>query len=183
MTTIYKWDADFAYAGPFEISDEYAPVPPGTDFEPPPAADGQAAYWTGNAWEVRAIPGPELDGAKAAQKVIVSQACQDAILAGFESSALGPSHTYPAKPTDQQNLNASVVASLLPGNAADWATPFWCAAPDGVWAYVPHTAAQIQRAGADGKAAILACLTKNQQLAAQIDAATTIDAVQAITWE
>ncbi|MEW9586350.1 hypothetical protein ABQJ48_33510 [Paraburkholderia sp. DGU8] len=45
-----------------------------------------------------------------------------------------------------------------------------------------HTAAQIQQVGMDGKAAILACLTKNQQLGTQIDAATTVEAVQAITW-
>ncbi|MEI6002742.1 hypothetical protein H3V53_38285 [Paraburkholderia bengalensis] len=123
-----------------------------------------------------------LDEAKAAQKAIVSQACQDAILAGFASSALGATHHYPAKFTDQQNLNASVVASLLPGLAADWTTPFWCADADGTWAWLPHTAAQIQQAGRDGKAAILACLTRNQQLADAIDAATTPDAVQAIVW-
>jgi hypothetical protein len=124
----------------------------------------------------------DVSTAKASQTAIVSAACQDAIVAGFTSSALGAAHTYPAKPTDQQNLNASVVASILPGVAADWTTPFWCADSAGAWAYVMHTAAQIQQVGTDGKAAILACLTKNQQLAAQIDAATTVEAVQAIVW-
>ncbi|MFL9899063.1 hypothetical protein PQR71_13015 [Paraburkholderia fungorum] len=136
-------------------------------------------------------PGPSaaqlLASAKASQTAIVSQACQDAIVAGFTSSALGAAHTYPAKPTDQQNLNASVVASILPGVGADWTTPFWCADSAGTWAYVMHTAAQIQQVGTDGKAAILAYLTKNQQLAAQIDAISAstpnaIDAVRAITW-
>jgi hypothetical protein len=123
-----------------------------------------------------------LAAAKASQTAVVSAACQSAIVAGFSSSALGTAHTYPAKPTDQQNLNASVVASILPGVAADWTTPFWCADGSGAWAYVMHTAAQIQQVGQDGKAAILACLTKNQQLAMQIDAATTVEAVKAITW-
>ncbi|MEM5384132.1 hypothetical protein VSR68_11140 [Paraburkholderia phymatum] len=182
MTTIYTWGADLAYAGPFEIEDEHAPVPPGTDVAPPAITDGQAAYWSGGAWEVRAMPGPDLDAAKVAQKAVVSRVCQDTILAGFESSALGATHHYPAKFTDQQNLNASVVASLLPGLAADWTTPFWCADADGVWAYLPHTAAQIQQAGRDGKSAILACLTKNQQLAEQIDEASSIASVQAIVW-
>jgi hypothetical protein len=136
--------------------------------------------------EIVPTPPPSVDAqlefVKVTQKVIVSQDCQDAILAGFTSSALGTPHDYPAKFTDQQNLNASVTASLLPGVGADWTTPFWCADADGNWTYAEHTAAQIQQAGSDGKAAVLACLTKNQQLAAQIDAATTIPAVQAITW-
>jgi hypothetical protein len=123
-----------------------------------------------------------LASVKASQTAIVSAACQATIVAGFTSSALGAAHTYPAKPTDQQNLNASVVASILPGVAADWTTPFWCADYTGTWAYVMHTAAQIQQVGVDGKAEILACLTKNQQLAAQIDAATTVEAVRAINW-
>lgn len=152
---------------------------------------GDADYlnWCNLSYQDGAIvptPGPsaaqQLATSQAAQKASVSQACQDAILAGFTSSALGSPHAYPAKFTDQQNLNASVTASLLPGVDANWTTPFWCAGADGNWTYAEHTAAQIQRAGADGKAAILACLTKNQQLAAQIDAATTIEAVQAITW-
>ncbi|MBP0589271.1 hypothetical protein J8I87_05975 [Paraburkholderia sp. LEh10] len=138
----------------------------------------------GDLWNDSAFSKPtqDLDAAKTTQKAVVSQACQDAIFAGFTSSALGAPHSYPAKFTDQQNLNASVVASLLPGLPADWTTPFWCADADGTWAYLPHTAAQIQQAGRDGKATILACLTKNQQLADQIDAATTIEAVQAIQW-
>ncbi|MEW9585523.1 hypothetical protein [Paraburkholderia sp. DGU8] len=151
----------------------------------------EATYlnWCNLSYQDGAIvptPGPStaelLDDAKASQTAIVSQACQDAIVAGFSSSALGSAHTYPAKSTDQQNLNASVVASILPGVAADWTTPFWCADGSGTWAYVMHTAAQIQQVGQDGKAAILACLTKNQQLASEIDAATTVEAVQAIQW-
>lgn len=142
-----------------------------------------AYEWNGAAL-VSAQPSAEqLLDAQTAQKAAVSLACQDAILAGFTSSALGSPHTYPAKFTDQQNLNASVTASLLPGVDASWTTPFWCADAEGNWCYAAHTAAQIQRAGSDGKAAILVCLTKNQQLAAQIDAATTIEAVQAINWE
>jgi hypothetical protein len=135
--------------------------------------------WNGVSFSSAAA---NLDAEKDAQKAVVSQSCQDAILAGFTSSALGSAHSYPAKFTDQQNLNASVTASLLPGVDANWTTPFWCADAEGNWSYAAHTAAQIQQAGSDGKAAILTCLTKNQQLAAQIDAATTIPAVQAITW-
>lgn len=131
-------------------------------------------------------PGPsaaqQLATAKASQTAIVSAACQDAIFTGFTSSALGAAHTYPAKMTDQQNLASSVLSSVMPGIAAGWTTPFWCADGSGTWAYVMHTAAQIQQVGTDGKAAVLACLTKNQALASQIEAAPTVEAVQAINW-
>ena len=63
-----------------------------------------------------------------------------------------------------------------------WTTPFWCEDAAGNWAWVNHTSAQIQKVGVDGKQAILACMAKNAGLAAQVAAATTVAAVQAITW-
>lgn len=62
--------------------------------------------------------------AQAAQTAMISAACGAAIVLGFTSSALGAAHAYPSKVVDQQNLNASVTASMLPGNAANWTTLF-----------------------------------------------------------
>ncbi|WP_419692250.1 hypothetical protein ACN262_08610 [Burkholderia gladioli] len=124
----------------------------------------------------------QLATARAVQTAELTTACSNAITAGFSSAALGAAHTYPASITDQQNLTASVLASIYPGLAADWATPFWCADASGTWAYVEHTAAQIQQVGQDGKAAILAALTKKQQLTEQVAAATTLAAIQAVVW-
>ncbi|MDW3683961.1 hypothetical protein RA280_19865 [Cupriavidus sp. CV2] len=120
--------------------------------------------------------------AKKAQMAGIDASCAAAIVAGFASSALGAAHTYPSKMTDQQNLSASVLASIMPGLPADWKTPFWCADASGAWSYVDHTAAQIQQVGQDGKAAVLACLQKKAQFAAQVEAATTVAAVQAVVW-
>ncbi|CAJ0701520.1 hypothetical protein LMG19089_02860 [Ralstonia edaphis] len=132
--------------------------------------------------QAAALKTPTLEQAKAAQADVVSAACQAAILAGFTSSALGSAHTYPAQLVDQQNLSASVLASVMPGLASGWTTPFWCADSSGNWSYADHTAAQIQRVGQDGKAAILAAIEKKVGLVAQINAATSVSAVQAITW-
>ncbi|RZL07785.1 MAG: hypothetical protein EOP40_15000, partial [Rubrivivax sp.] len=66
--------------------------------EPPPDA-------------LAADPGPSLDQAKAAKLNLIALACEAAIVAGFESSALGQPCTYPCKLTDQTNLMASVSAS------------------------------------------------------------------------
>lgn len=120
--------------------------------------------------------------AQAAQIVAVTNACQAAIFGGFTSSALGAPHIYPAQIIDQQNLSASVLASMMPGVSADWTTPFWCEDSSGNWSYALHTAAQIQAVGQDGKAAIIASIQKKAGLVAKIEAATTIAAVQAITW-
>lgn len=144
-----------------------------------PGAVVGAAYADG----VFTAPTVSLDDLKSQQTASVRDACQQAIFAGFASDALGVSHSYPAKATDQTNLQASVLASLLPGNAADWTTPFWCADSSGAWAYVSHTAAQIQQAGRDGKAAILAALVKCQTLEAAISSATTPAQVQAVVWQ
>lgn len=176
-----------------------------------------------------------LASAQASQVALLSASCAAAIVSGFPSLALGSSHTYPSKPTDQQNLSASIIAALLAANSATawstnttyaagalvsaggqlytcvsagtsgaaapvwptavgaiandngvqweiWTTPFWCEDATGNWAWVNHTSAQIQKVGVDGKQAILANMAKNAGLAAQVAAATTIAAVQAITW-
>jgi hypothetical protein len=125
-----------------------------------------------------------LDELKANRVAALSADCQAQIYGGFTSDALGAPHLYPAKDRDQANLSGSVVASLLPGLAAGWVTPFWCMDAAGNWAFKPHTVAQIQQVGADGKAAIVAALERNAILAAQVmDPATdTAEKVAAIVW-
>lgn len=123
-----------------------------------------------------------LISSKSAKIAELSAACQAQIYAGFQSSALGAAHTYPAKDKDQANLSGSVVASLLPGLPANWTTPFWCEDATGSWSFVQHTAAEIQQVGTDGKSAILAALQKNSTLAAQVMAAANVADVQAIVW-
>lgn len=131
---------------------------------PPPTAEQQLAV------------------AQQAQVAVLDAACKAAIYAGFLSSALGTAHTYPALDTDQQNLSASVLASLMPSVGSGWTTPFWCYDSAGAWSYAEHTAPQIQQVGQDGKAAILAAITKKAQLAAQVNAAASVQAVQSIVW-
>ena len=108
--------------------------------------------------------------------------CAARIAAGFASDALGEIYIYPAKSTDQSNLQASVLASILPGVDERWATPFWCADSDGKWAYQAHTAAQIQQVGIDGKNAINAAIAQKIMLEEQVGAAKTADEVAAVVW-
>lgn len=141
---------------------------------------GPYHHYVGKKWVLDQAE--ELDAVRKQQILLLSQACQAQIYAGFMSSALGADHQYPALALDQQNLTASVLDSTLPGLPEGWQTPFWCADAAGVWDFRLHTAAQIQQVGRDGKRRILACLAHNEALAGQVTDAGNPAAVQAIVW-
>lgn len=119
---------------------------------------------------------------KADKSLELNMAAQSQIYEGYTSDALGTPHHYPAKDKDQTNMVASVTDSYNPTNTAEWVTPFWCEDANGVWAYRVHTAAQIQKAGSDGKLAILAALSKNAGLQALVASAETEAELSAIEW-
>ncbi len=123
-----------------------------------------------------------LNRAQIIQKALVNASCVSAMTGGFVSSALGSAHIYPSTLTDQHNLSGSVVASLLPNLPSGWTTSFWCMDSTGAWSFAPHTAAQIQQVGMDGKAWITAQQEKLASLNAQIEVATTVSEVTAIIW-
>lgn len=150
-----------------------------------PADERNCDYLRYLAWVAQGNqPDPlmSLADARALKLSEIETCCGNAIAAGFSSAALGEPYRYPAKLTDQSNLQASVLESLFPGLEADWTTPFWCQDATGAWAYRPHTAAQIQRVGTDGKDAINACIAHKIQLEEQLAKAKTLAEVEAITW-
>lgn len=124
----------------------------------------------------------DLDAYRQRNIAALTAQCAAAIVGGYTSSALGSVHTYPSKTTDQINMMGSVSASLLPGLADDWSTPFWCADSDGVWAFRMHSIAQIQTAGADGKAHVVLCQSTLQRLTLSVMAATTAEAIAEVIW-
>lgn len=66
-----------------------------------------------------------------------------------------------------------------------WYTPFWCAdlsvSPPS-WAFRAHTLRQIWQVGQDAKLSILEDMGMNTELVAQVEAAQTVQAVEAIQW-
>jgi len=116
-----------------------------------------------------------LADAKADQIAAITQSCAATIVSGFLSSALGTAHTYPSQPIDQSNLIGAVASGLAN-------VTFWCADSTGVWNITSHTAAQIKQVLADGGTQRMAYSTKLAGLAAQVQSATTVAAVQAIVW-
>lgn len=136
----------------------------------------------GNEFEAPAVVVPSLEAIKAAHIETLRIACEAKITGGFISSALGGAHTYPSDIKAQINLMGSVTDSIMPDLPANWTTPFWVCDAAGLWAWKMHNAAQIQQAGRDGKAAVVAAQTKLGQLTAGVEAAKTKKAVEAITW-
>ena len=128
------------------------------------------------------VPVEQLPQAQALKLIQLNQTCQNLILGGFVSSALGSTYTYPSKDTDQQNLAASVLASILPGVTPGWTTPFWCADANGNWAFRNHTATQIQQVGIDAKNAILSLQNRNIVAQAAVNAAQSVTEVNAVVF-
>lgn len=116
----------------------------------------------------------DLSAVRTAQIATLSAACQAAITSGFTSTALGSSYTYPSAATDQANL-----VQVATNSAGGF---LWCKSSAGVWAYVVHTQAQAQQV----LAAFIAWRSAQQQelvtLTAEVNAATTEAAIEAITW-
>jgi len=136
--------------------------------------------WVENGGVV--APRHSLEETRALKLTELDTDCAAAILAGFDSNALGQHHHYPAKLTDQSNLQAAVLVSMQQGLAADWSTPVWCQDTTGTWAYLGHTAAQIQQVGSDGKHAIDTCIARKIELEQRVAKALTQDELSAIHW-
>ncbi len=135
------------------------------------------------------VPEPTLSDVQAAKLVDLSTMAQTVITNNFVSSALGAQYVYPSQMTDQTNIMGNVLSSILPGiDTTKWSTLQICApvvvpaTGTLVWQYVEHTAAQIQQVGIDLKAHISDTLLKKAGFVAAVNAATTIDAVNAIVW-
>ncbi|MDQ2822231.1 MAG: DUF4376 domain-containing protein [Pseudomonadota bacterium] len=163
------------YPDEFDLIPHQGNLPLGAS--PTPSA---VLRWNGTAPEW--VEEGALDTLRARKSAAISQACTDAITAGFPCDALGAGFTYPSRPNDQANLTGSVVRSFYPGNDADWRTPFWCADADDAWEFRLHTVAQIQHVGDCAVIARLSCMAKNEQMQGQVAAAETPEALDDIIW-
>lgn len=163
---------------PQEILDGY---PEGTVEVPlMPTEPGKKFSWSGTEWVEAA---PDLTALKVTRLIELRSACTAAITGGFLSEALGDAFSYPSTSNDQINLMGSVTGSILSDLPADWTTPFWCADTNGEWSFRPHTAAEIQQVGWDGKAHVVACQMKLETLSARLAGAASAAEVAAVSWD
>ena len=126
------------------------------------------------------VPSVQLEWIKQEANQRLAAACQTAIEAGIASSALGTAYTYPTDKTSQVNLTGEVSAAIIGGPIGTYA--FMCADGAGVWARRPHTDVQIKVVGVDVRAHVKTQLDRLDTLRAQVTAATTVAAVEAVVW-
>ncbi|ARU23686.1 hypothetical protein RSSE_c3303 [Ralstonia solanacearum] len=149
-----------------------------TEVSPPsPAHSWQKGKWVEDPAKKAAL----LAELKAARTQKIKADCAAAIVAGFNSSALGAEHHYPSGDPDQRDLlNAALASQDQP---ATWSAMLWCAAGTPLaWNYEPHTAAQVRQVNADWLAYRQAQQQKYAGLIGQINEAATEDAVQEVSW-
>lgn len=114
-----------------------------------------------------------LQAAQSAQITLLRAACASAITGGFTSSALGSTYTYASDLISQANLNS--VANNPSGGY------LWCES-GGVWSFKVHTQAEAQSVLGAFVAWLNACQSQLATLTGEVNAATTVSGVQAITW-
>ena len=129
----------------------------------------------GNAVAEYVAPVARIEVVQSTRCSLLSRACAQQIISGFSSSSLGAAHNYASTTVDQQNIVQS--AQCAKGGLLS------CADSTGVWARVAHTQAQAQQVLEDFVTARDAARAKLNGLEAQINAATTSEAVQAVVWE
>lgn len=155
-------------AGEMELRDGQANVP-FTDFTSiQPFAD---AFDTEYAVLTAPLP---LDEYKALKVIEISNAAGAQITTGFTSDALGTTHTYGGKSTDQLNLIGAVSSGVD--------MPFPCADAGGVWDRRVHTNAQLKQALVDGSVYKQTVLVALDARRVEIDGAVDHAAVDAVAW-
>lgn len=141
------------------------------------ACVNQQGQWYVSSGALAQVPPPsaaqQLQTAQTAQSAILRTACAAAIVSGFTSSALGSGYTYPSTITDQSNQQ-SIAASASGGS-------LWCET-NGAWSFKAHTQAQAQAVVASFATWLNQCQAQLVTLSRQVDASTSIEAVQAVVW-
>jgi hypothetical protein len=127
----------------------------------------------GETFSDPAVPG--LAVGQAVQIGKLRAGCTATITGGFQSSALGAAHTYASDDASQRNLQAARASGAIP-------LLLMCADLNAVWALFPHIASQVEQVNTDWIAFRQSQQLKLVSLEAQVNAATSISAAQAIVW-
>lgn len=132
-----------------------------------------------NASVTRALMAARKAGTRAAGTNVAAGALvEDAAGDLFQCVVAGPTGSEPP-------VWPTVAGQIVNDGGAQWqlwSTPFWCENSAGEWAWIQHTAQQIMQVGDDATAFVLMQQAQNASLQAQIMAAETVAAVQAINW-
>ena len=140
--------------------------------------NGDLRWYNETVWEPYTPPFDPV-AAAAVQKATINAACATAIVAGFDSAALGDTHHYDCEQHDQISIIGLVAANID--------HPYTCIDAATVKASKPHTAAQIRQVFDDGLVHISGNTTTARTLKDQLDTlaedpSTTQDDIDAVVW-
>lgn len=116
---------------------------------------------------------PCLKDSKIAQ---LKQKCYETIIAGFTSTASGTQHTYGLDEKDQRNLNGQLSILMLDNTIT---SVTWKTLDAGV---ITLTRDQFMQLCKDAEAFKRSNIEKYWNLVSQVQAATTVDQINAINW-
>jgi hypothetical protein len=143
-----------------------------------PCPDGfYKPKWDGSAWVEGKSSDDILNEAKAAKIAELNQMCNQTILAGFTSSALGQEYHYPFDGEAQANLTGAL--ALLNADPTLTTVEFKVLETGKL---VDHTRDQFLQVCKDAFAFKNSMIKKYHDLKDQVEAATTIEEVNAIVW-
>lgn len=128
--------------------------------------------WADGKWELG------LESLHTQRTAEINAACEQAIVSGFCSAALGHLHVYSSQLDDQLNLTGAILRGLD--------MPYACRDEQGVKAFRLHTAAQLRQVGDDFTLYKLQLLQHANELKQQLDlalAAGNAEAIAQIRWE
>lgn len=128
-----------------------------------------------------------IDYAKEKQTAIVSEDCENCIMSGFQSSALGTPHIYDSEFVDQINLVGAWITTspnpAYPEFPDGFAMYYACRdVATGIKNYFEHTHAQLRQVIFDGSQFKLMNLQWFHFKRVAISECLTIEEVEAITW-
>lgn len=151
------------------VIENIGPIPSGYTALVPGALD----TWSGTAWV------ETLATAQSTKIQSLNDSYTTAVTGTFQSSALGTSHTYKAGVKSRTDILGAMLVAQQTASTVD----FECVDDStGLDVFVAHTASQLQQVLSDGAAKAVSDKQNLLTKTADVNAATTVSDVDAITW-
>lgn len=114
----------------------------------------------------------------------LSNKCEQAIIGGFISNALGIDHLYDSEEVDQINLIGAVASTgPIPANPNGYSIYYACRDVNtGIKSYLEHSYLQLRQVMDDGAQFKLGHLQRFHALRTQVQEAITEEQINAINW-
>lgn len=114
----------------------------------------------------------------------ISEACRQSIVSGFVSDALGTAHLYDSDIEDQINLAGAYIVTLPNAiSPSSSSIPYVCRNQTTmIKSYIAHTNEQLLTVLQEGAARKLSLLQLFNQMRDDINAATELEYIEAVTW-